>query len=162
MGDSEERKPSLPLPRETNLSPGGVANQTRVGKFEGLELAWRSFTSKARSPDSMSASVNRNLLLRIPLRQAPPFTSIPSLSIRHPTVQCIRRLNTHFPVVPPQQPSPFPIPVSRIQQRRSYASTIIHNQKYNDDNMPLTLEITPSCSRVPPPLSPRIIINTHN
>jgi hypothetical protein len=159
MGDCEERKLSLPLPRETNLSPGGVANQTRVEKFKG-----RSCLAKLHLEvlDSMSASVNTKLLQRIPLRQAPPFISIHSLCIRQPTVQCIRRLNTHLPAFPPRQLSPFPIPVSRIQQRRSYASTIIHNQKYNDDNIPLTLEITPSCSRVPPPLCPRIIINTDN
>ena len=48
-------------------------------------------------------------------------------------------------------PSPFLILLSRWYQQnpqlRGYA-TIIHNQKYNDDKVPLTLEITPSCAQV--------------
>jgi hypothetical protein len=65
-------------------------------------------------------------------------------AIRSPI--CIRHLQTSPRTVARNIPSRIYLH-RQARQQRSYA-TIVHNQKYNEDKLPLTLEITPSCVKV--------------
>jgi hypothetical protein len=59
---------------------------------------------------------------------------------------CIRHLHTPLNAVRGTGPSRVRF-YQHTRHQRTYA-TIIHNQKYNEDKLPLTLEITPSCVKV--------------
>src|SRR5271170_1575336 len=86
---------------------------------------------------------------RIPLPRRAISPISPSC-IRHTPPICLRRIHSSRSAPPPSSRGSFGdfLPQSRQPRQRRLYATIIHNQKYNDDKVPLTLEITPSCAQV--------------
>ena len=82
----------------------------------------------------LTGQITRNLLIS------------PLCICHHPNIP-VRKL--HTPPISPNKLHDTLIPLRHDRQRREYA-TIIHNQKYSDDKIPLTLDITPSCAQVYP------------
>src|SRR5579862_8019439 len=96
-------------------------------------------------------SAVRTLLRSTLQRGYLPLSQSSTRCIRNASTICTRcsRVQTTTPQHRILLPSQHVIRGSRAHRhQRGYTTTIIHNQKYNEDNMPLTLEITPNCAKV--------------
>lgn len=101
---------------------------------------------KRRYKSAMSAARS---VQRMPLpRRA--IASISPICIRHTPAVCLRSFHSSLNSSPPAiRGLPGNVfPQSRQPRQRRFYATIIHNQKYNEDKVPLALEITPSCAKV--------------
>src|SRR5947207_1862748 len=47
------------------------------------------------------------------------------------------------------RPWRFPLRFDNLPPKRRRYATIVHNQKYSEGNVPLTVEVTKSCAKVP-------------
>ena len=111
-----------------------IASQNSVTNPRG------SFNNRAQKM-SASRSIQRIPLGRV-VRKS--FQTQKFIPVQSPI--CIRHLHTPLNAVTMTGPSRVRF-YQHTRYQRAYA-TIIHNQKYNEDKLPLTLEITPSCVKV--------------
>jgi hypothetical protein len=87
---------------------------------------------------------------RLPLRlsRSPLFYSP---FVRTLCTTCLRKLHTPSLVAPTKfrtQERQFLLRQTLRRPQQRLFATIVHNQKYSEDNLPLTLEITPACVKV--------------
>jgi len=118
-------------------------------------------SSRQGAPTRSSTMSASRCVSSLSLRQtATPGGLSSSSCIRPQPLRCLRTIR-NVPISTISRPlrdRPFlfcSFPRLHLQKpcTRTLA-TVVRNQKYNEDNVPLTLEITPSCVSVPIPLLP--------